>query len=71
MDRTQSRRQATANDCFLGCYGDPLAHTPTLDKIARESVLYERCYAQPVCAPSRFTLISVIRSYNGADCEGK
>jgi arylsulfatase A-like enzyme len=46
------------NDCFLGCYGDPIAKTPTLDKLAREGVLYERCFAMPVCAPSRFTLIS-------------
>ena len=46
------------NDAFLGCYGDPLAHTPTLDKLAREGVLYERCFAQPVCAPARFTLIT-------------
>ena len=46
------------NDTFLGCYGDPLARTPTLDKLAREGVLYERCFAEPVCAPSRFTLIT-------------
>jgi arylsulfatase A-like enzyme len=46
------------NDTLLGCYGDPLARTPTLDKLAREGVLYERCFAQPVCAPSRFTLIT-------------
>lgn len=46
------------NDTFLGCYGDPLAHTPTLDKLAKEGVLYERCYGWPVCAPSRFTLIT-------------
>ena len=46
------------NDTFLGCYGDPLAHTPTLDKLASEGVLYERCFGWPVCAPSRFTLIS-------------
>src|SRR5258706_3165651 len=46
------------NDIFLGCYGDPLAHTPTLDKLASRGVLYERCFAQPVCAPSRFTLIT-------------
>ena len=46
------------NDCFLGCYGDKLARTPTLDKLAGEGVLYEKCFAQPVCAPSRFTLIS-------------
>ena len=46
------------NDTFLGCFGDPLAHTPTLDKLASRGVLYERCFAQPVCAPSRFTLIT-------------
>jgi arylsulfatase A-like enzyme len=46
------------NDVYLGCYGDPLARTPTLDKLASRGVLYERCFAQPVCAPSRFTLIT-------------
>jgi len=46
------------NTTLLGCYGDPLARTPTLDKLAREGVLFERCFAQPVCAPSRFTLIT-------------
>ncbi len=46
------------NDTFLGCYGDARARTPTLDKLAREGVLYERCFAEPVCAPSRFTLIT-------------
>lgn len=46
------------NGTFLGCYGDAFARTPTLDKLAREGVLFERCFAQPVCAPSRFTLIS-------------
>src|SRR5437899_3272690 len=46
------------NDVYLGCYGDSLARTPTLDKLAARGVLYERCFAQPVCAPSRFTLIT-------------
>jgi arylsulfatase A-like enzyme len=46
------------NGTFLGCYGDPLAHTPTLDRLASQGVLFERCFAQPVCAPSRFTLIT-------------
>lgn len=50
------------NGTFLGCYGDPLAHTPTLDRLARRGVLFERCFAQPVCAPSRFTLISGLYS---------
>jgi arylsulfatase A-like enzyme len=46
------------NSTFLGCYGDPLAHTPTLDRLASKGILFERCFAQPVCAPSRFTLIT-------------
>jgi len=46
------------NDTLLGCYGDPLARTPALDKLARGGVLYERCFAQPVCGPSRFALIT-------------
>ena len=50
------------NDTFLGCYGDPLAHTPTLDRLASQGVLFERCFAQPVCAPSRFALITGMHS---------
>jgi arylsulfatase A-like enzyme len=46
------------NHTFLGCYGDPVARTPTLDKLAKEGILYERCFSQPVCAPSRFALIT-------------
>lgn len=49
-------------DPYLGCYGDALAHTPTIDRLAKEGVLYERCFAQPVCAPSRFTLITGINA---------
>ena len=46
------------NGPFLGCYGDPLARTPNLDALAAKGVVFEHCYAMPVCAPSRFTLIS-------------
>lgn len=47
------------NNPFLGCYGYELARTPTLDRLAAEGVLFENCFSQaPVCAPSRFTLIS-------------
>jgi arylsulfatase A-like enzyme len=46
------------NDTFLGCYGDKLARTPTLDKLSREGVTYERCFTCPVCAPSRFNIIA-------------
>lgn len=46
------------NTTLLGCYGDSLAKTPTLDKLASEGILFENCFAQPVCAPSRFTLVT-------------
>lgn len=43
---------------YLGCYGDPFAKTPTIDKLAREGVLYENAYANAaVCGPARTTLI--------------
>ena len=44
---------------YLGCYGDPQAITPNLDKLAGESVLYTKAFATaPVCAPSRSCLIT-------------
>jgi len=47
------------NNPFLGCYGNKLVHTPTLDGLARDGILFRNCFSQaPVCAPSRFTLIS-------------
>lgn len=47
------------NSPFLGCYGDDLATTPTLDKLAQEGVLYLNAFANaPVCAPARSTIIS-------------
>lgn len=47
------------NDPLLGCYGDQFAHTPNLDRMAAEGVLYLNAFANaPVCAPSRSTLIT-------------
>ena len=38
----------------LGAYKSPFAHTPTIDRLAREGVLFEKCFAQsPVCMSSR------------------
>ncbi|MEZ4639078.1 MAG: sulfatase-like hydrolase/transferase [Caldilineaceae bacterium] len=38
----------------LGCYGNEYVQTPTIDRLAAEGVLFERCYVQnPVCGPSR------------------
>ena len=44
---------------WLGCYGDEVATTPHLDKMASEGVLYENAFANaPVCAPARCTIIT-------------
>ena len=43
----------------LGAYGNPHIHTPNLDRLASEGVLFENCYVQnPVCAPSRASLMT-------------
>ncbi|MCP4592506.1 MAG: sulfatase-like hydrolase/transferase, partial [bacterium] len=43
----------------LGCYGDPYAITPHLDRLAGESILYSNAYATaPVCSPARSCLIT-------------
>jgi len=51
----------TAEDmsCELGCYGDALALTPGIDRLATEGIRYTRCFAEaPMCAPSRSTIIT-------------
>ena len=43
----------------LGCYGDPLAHTPTLDALASKGFRYNHAIANaPVCAPARNAIIT-------------
>lgn len=47
---------------LLHSYGDPLAHTPNLDRLARRGVQFERAYTnQAVCAPSRNALMTGLR----------
>jgi len=48
---------------WVGCYGNPYADTPNIDKLATEGVQYMHCYANaPVCAPSRSTWITGIHA---------
>ncbi len=43
----------------LGCYGDPYARTPTLDRLAAQGVRYTNAFGiTGVCAPNRSCLIS-------------
>jgi N-sulfoglucosamine sulfohydrolase len=38
----------------LGCYGDPYAHTPIIDRLAESGVRFDRAFVPyPVCSPSR------------------
>lgn len=43
----------------LGAYGDRLARTPTIDRLAAQSVRFTRAFTTaPVCAPSRAAIIT-------------
>jgi iduronate 2-sulfatase len=47
----------------LGAYGDPIAKTPAMDKLAAGGIRFDMAYAnQAVCAPSRFNLMLGSRS---------
>jgi iduronate 2-sulfatase len=47
---------------LLGCYGDPHAKTPNLDRLAKRAVVMESAYCnQAVCAPSRNALMTGLR----------
>lgn len=43
----------------LGAYGDPVARTPNMDRLAREGLRYTRAFTTAgVCAPSRSAIIT-------------
>ncbi len=43
----------------LGCYGNPVIHTPNLDRMAREGMRFENCFvASPQCSPNRSAILT-------------
>jgi choline-sulfatase len=42
-----------------GCYGDPIIHTPNLDRLSAGGVVFENCYTNsPLCVPSRLSFLA-------------
>jgi iduronate 2-sulfatase len=56
----------------LGCYGNPICHTPHIDALAARGMVFERSYCQgTVCRPSRLSLMYSRYRGNGSTTLGE
>ena len=61
MTRKPNVLWVSFEDCvpFFGCYGDPVATTPTVDQLAAEGCIYPNAFSTaPICAPARAAVIT-------------
>jgi len=54
----------------LASYGGISYRTPSLDRLAREGMLFTHCIAQPLCTPSRVKLMTGLRNYRNYEYFG-
>ena len=50
----------------FGCYGSKQYHTPNIGRLAETGMLFNHCYSQPICCPSRVKIMtgkSNVRNY--------
>lgn len=48
----------------LGCYGDPIAHTPRIDALAKDGVLFNNAFATTAsCSASRSVVLSGLHNH--------
>lgn len=43
---------------LYGCYGNKDANTPNIDKLAKNGILFNTCWAAPICSPSRAMIMT-------------